>query len=824
MNTIFGILKSGFIAGKPMQIWYGICLGLDGIIYSFINYLFKLFLVLAGANIFTEDTMVDFIRRIYQLIGVIMLFMLSYALLKKIVSPDSKDKESVGKIVLNVVKAIVLLAIVPSIFTYAFKVQDAVLKQNTIGKIIVGNKGVVIDGNNKTPKDMINEGGIVMAQGVFEAFLFPSDGDENTEIADGVTFAKLSEEVSKTGNFQSYKMAAEAVDNGRLTYFWGIALIAGAVIVYMLTSYCISLGFRIIKLAFYEVMAPVCIIASILPSQKEMLNRWIKTTLQVFLETFIRIAILYFVTYLLTVLKGAMSSGAILSNVNGTLKFFAWVAIVLGLVTFMKSAPDLISKLTGIESGNMSLGIRDQLAKGGLFTAGAVAGSLIGGGLRNAVGGVALAHERRKVAHDRMKREIEAAGGDRKGRRKARGKYAWAATKSVVGAMWGLTGSAAAGALSAGIHSDAGEVKDGKTMKEARDKGLKYAAEKHGARVAYNEANGGFFRAKKQRISDFFKSNLATYAGVRDPNVIREKIEQEDQLKKAGDDLQSAAESVVRSAINKNQAMSFGLDLVPGGLDGFYDDFRKKLSDAGRMALDALESSHVGDGSYGDQMAKYNIRRRDDGKIIFDTAADLKRFESFVSSMKLNATDENASGAGEAFDTIFKSYSKAVSNQGLLDKTFSSQLHTLLKAVQDQTFANVEAANKAMNDALKGISNASQRAAWQARWQDAIEAYTTGDDSSRSEQEKAAHNILLSLGDLEVAGTKLRGALARSLGDAAVVDAGWEYKHVTPDKAIRVTDDMFKNMMDNLDISRSELRTILAKLNEAEKNSGDDKK
>ena len=98
---------------------YKVLLGLDAIVYSFIIYVYKLFLILARINLFDANSTYEFVQRIYQVIGVIMIFILSYALLRKIVNPDAKDKESTGKMIFNVVKAIILLAIIPTVFSDA---------------------------------------------------------------------------------------------------------------------------------------------------------------------------------------------------------------------------------------------------------------------------------------------------------------------------------------------------------------------------------------------------------------------------------------------------------------------------------------------------------------------------------------------------------------------------------------------------------------------------------------------------------------------------------------------------------------------------------
>ncbi len=503
MSTMLWFSTNGLsLALSVKEKMYELALSLDGIVYTFINFLFKLFLVLARANIFSNDETYKLVGRIYQLVGVIMLFIFTYAMLRKIVSPDGKDKDSPSKIVFNIVKSIVLLAIVPSLFSYAFQIQEAILKQNTIGKVILGTSG-----NNTgatTPNEVIDKGGITMAQGVFEAFLFPTNGDENTEVMSGVTYKEMEEEVQQSGSFSVYQNSAGAVENGSLTYYWGMCLIGGAVVIYMLISYCISLGFRIVKLAFYEIMAPVCIIASILPSQKEMLSRWVKSTLSVFTEVFIRIAILYFITYVIQVVKNSAAAGQIFpTDLDFKLKALGFAAIIMGLVTFMKSAPDLISKLTGIESGNMSLGIRDQLAKGGFFTAGAIAGGAATGFVRNA-GQI-------KNRFREAKQHYHAANtAPTKGKRIA-GKA------SAIGAGISALGGVLGGAISGGIHGYSKDAKSLGDMKEGATKGAQAAVDAREKRAAKRQRYwadghgmiGGTLGDLKDTVHDYFVDTSA---------------------------------------------------------------------------------------------------------------------------------------------------------------------------------------------------------------------------------------------------------------------------------------------------------------------------
>ena len=458
----------------------------------------------------------------------------------------------------------------------------------------------------------------------------------------------------------------------------------------------------------------------------------------------------------------------------------------------MKSAPDLISKLTGIESGNMSLGIKDQLAKGGFFTAGAAAGALVGGGLRNIVSGGARAASTWKKGKEKYNEAMKNATTDeeKKAARKARNKARLRAVGR--GATLGFSGLA--GAASGVLHSGAGEAKDFKSMKEARDKGIKYAADKHDARGAYNYAHGGLIGGMKGRVIDWKDKNLAKYAGLNDPESARSRLAALDEIQGANDELGSQSENTVRGAMNKNKKITFGLD--DGALTAFYGDFENKLSQAAKNAMSSLN------GESDDMLSKFGLTKDGEGKVALRTAADLKNFEAYVQQKKLEH-DPNAIGLEEAFNTAFKSYSKAVSSQGMLGKKSYDELQARLSAAARGL--NVDGTPLIDTTGLTGDALTEANAKLKLQMDDAKDS-------------------LIALGNITVAGTKLRGAMTRGLGLDAVQDAGVTYDFVEKTKDIDMTSPIFKKMEDTIKIAQAETKVKLAKMNESEKAKGDDKK
>ena len=201
-----------YLSKSIMKAVYGIMLILDGLIYSLIGSLYKIFQVIASAQIFSNDLYLDIAGRIQVVIGVAMLFVLAYALLRAVINPDDLDSKtgiSVKSIVPSFVKTVILIALVPTLFTYAYKAQNIILQGNVIGKIVVGKQDASSfsytdkDGNQVTKnlseediqKAYIELGGTSMAQLAFQTFFYLNDDgvnengkpitDKDTEVTEG---------------------------------------------------------------------------------------------------------------------------------------------------------------------------------------------------------------------------------------------------------------------------------------------------------------------------------------------------------------------------------------------------------------------------------------------------------------------------------------------------------------------------------------------------------------------------------------------------------------------------------------------------------------
>lgn len=186
VGTLFIIeaLKEGFI---------GILLTLDTIIYWLIAGAFKIFMAIAGARLLSSSAYSEIANKIYVIVGVVMLFVLSYAILRGIIDPDKESKgEFSSKMLGRIVTAVIGLAIAPFLFNFMYQIQGKVLEEDVIGKLFfriesndtydlsgsVDVNGTTVSyGSTETnPDEYVKSiGGNITAVNLWQAFFFPAE-------------------------------------------------------------------------------------------------------------------------------------------------------------------------------------------------------------------------------------------------------------------------------------------------------------------------------------------------------------------------------------------------------------------------------------------------------------------------------------------------------------------------------------------------------------------------------------------------------------------------------------------------------------------------
>ena len=389
-----GIFTMNFLGDWINSFFQSVMLWFDSVIYWFAAQCYQLFMKLSMAQIFDNNFYNNFANRIYSILGVFMLFYLAYALLNALVDPEklAKGDKSVSKLASNLVISLVILGLLPSIFEYAYRLQNYILSSNVIGSLVFGTPTIDVSDDNEN--SMIRYGDAISFT-VLNTFL--NSDNYNVRLGDSQkTWFDVKYEILHDGNYGSLTGLAKPIVEGAnvvsgknagqevyIDYKVVISTIAGVYLCYIMLSFTLDLGVRVAKLAFCQLVAPIPVIMRAMPGKKGTFDQWLKLTLSIFFEIFVRVAIMYISIYLINGLVESDMWGSFFSG--GIQGMLALVIIIMGILTFAKQAPKMLSDVLGINSGSIKLGIGEKLKAGGFFAGGAMLGAGVTGIPRNVI-------------------------------------------------------------------------------------------------------------------------------------------------------------------------------------------------------------------------------------------------------------------------------------------------------------------------------------------------------------------------------------------------------------------------------------------------------
>ena len=493
-----------FLVANPVTSWFNnqihrFLLWLDQSVYWFAAQCYQLFMKLSTAQIFTDDFFSSFAKRIYAILGVFMLFYLVYALLNAIVDPDKlTNDKGAGKIAVNLIISLTLLGLLPNIFDLAYRMQNFVLSSNLLGAVILGSDVVDVSDSEsvKENNESLIRFGDYASFTVLNSFLNPEN--VNPTLDNGYNWYGVKKEILEEGKWKNLPLLSDAVSNGAsisgenvvLTYRPLVSTAAGIFLIYILLSFTLDLGVRVVKFAFYQLLAPIPIVLRIIPSKKGTFDKWLKQTLSVYFEVFVRVGLMYIAIYFIN----AITTNNTLMEMwtESTSGKLALAIIIIGVFAFAKQAPKIISDVLGIDTGGLKLGIGDKLKAGGFFGAGAVLGAGATGLVRNGIHGAGNVFNSGRLAANSFR------NGEFKNGFKNVG-------KAVFGVGAGI-GSTIAGATS-GMYNAYGSAKKAgsfKDMTKAAGEGAKKSFDNRVKRANYIATNNGILGSAKAKAIDTF--------------------------------------------------------------------------------------------------------------------------------------------------------------------------------------------------------------------------------------------------------------------------------------------------------------------------------
>lgn len=387
-------------------------LSLCDIIYKLIVYFANIFFKLGSAEIFTNDTIKEIYERVGLILGLFMVFNVIFSLIQYVLDPDKMLDKQKGmvNIVKKMIVVVVLLGVTPSLFRFAFELQEEIIDSNIIPRVITGKD--IDTGNFGSDVAWTTFSSFFKFDDRVSSYTNPTDPDEGC-------FALVT-----TGNDGPSRLETDFIRNNSLRYAYNcvtnrvpidetndnykvepsfytidfaghglVAVIAGVIILWIIIMYTIQVGIRVIQLAYLQLIAPIPIISYLIPKGEDTLNKWVKQCVNTYLDFFMRVAIIYFAIFAIEFLIGHDNQDFLNSvgNPEGFDLALITVIMIIALLLFAKKAPDLIKdlfpKLGG--AGKFSFGLNPKKGLNNTLAAGFIGGAVgaVGTGASNAIHG-----------------------------------------------------------------------------------------------------------------------------------------------------------------------------------------------------------------------------------------------------------------------------------------------------------------------------------------------------------------------------------------------------------------------------------------------------
>lgn len=385
-------------------------------IYSLISILFEVFYNLANIRILNAGYEVNGIwhdapitviyKRVTLLLGIIMVFYVTFQFIKYVLEPDTfSDKEKGGeKLVFKLIIVVVLMGTVPTIFDKAYDVQRLILNSHLIDKVLIGNANSNVESFGRN-----------LSANVFSLFYYQDVSvSEGLICEDNLTCQEIVKMnlggITRAGSMPVITTGlGKKVSDGRYAIHFDawFAMGVGLFLCYILVLYVIDVGVRVAQLTYLQIIAPIPIIAYLSPKKEGMFQKWVKQCVITFLDLFIRLFIICFMLLVISNISISSIGESINANVDETTKTWVYIALILGLLLFAQKAPKLIQELfpnMGAAMGNFGLKPGDRMP------ALAAKAAAMGLGGASALARKTIGRTANAIKHNR--REKKAAGVD----------------------------------------------------------------------------------------------------------------------------------------------------------------------------------------------------------------------------------------------------------------------------------------------------------------------------------------------------------------------------------------------------------------------------
>lgn len=351
-------------------IWAGIrslMYQVNELIYTIIIRLYNMFEAIAKAQLLNDTAIEQIAQRVGVILGIVMLFKVIFSFITYLIDPDKMEDKEAGavSIIKKVLIVIVLLGSSNYIFNLTWKFQNYIIENKVIYKLIIPSD---------TELNTEDFGAVLAARTFMMFYDLEDEFKEMGNATDCETYnAFLINDIITNRNFGYGQFCLNAVDTITTTdgesvqyfimnYNFVLQTLVGLILVYLLVSYVIQVGVRVIQLTVLQIISPMAIISYLSPKKDNMFSKWKNIYISTYIDVFLRLAVIYLVVYLSAILLDSVvettEEGLVFWNSVGTTEDKGWIttAMILALLMFAKKAPDLLKELFPAGASKLGLG------------------------------------------------------------------------------------------------------------------------------------------------------------------------------------------------------------------------------------------------------------------------------------------------------------------------------------------------------------------------------------------------------------------------------------------------------------------------------------
>ncbi|NLC48134.1 MAG: hypothetical protein GX758_02070 [Tenericutes bacterium] len=389
MSFITSLILVSSVVSWLLAPFMFIFLALDGIVYSLVAYSYNLFMLMSQLNFDVIYSWVGpLVDRVKAIIIVVIMFKLGISFIQYLVNPEKLEDKSIGgpKLVTNLFIVAGLLVSYTLIFSLLNEVTLLIIGppegyEFTVLKDFAGVEAVEEGDNGLLSRFIFGADSTVDIDNfgrylsIMTLQLFLHDINETTYRASMVYSDIMN---SSDSDFDMMKITGLSADiTQSVAYKWPLlSTVMGLYLVYSIVKIAIEVGVRMFKLIILQILAPIAIISIIDGGMKSKVwSNFIDTLWKTFLDVFIRVGSMFFVTAFIGKFYSSMSELLNTENLNSD-GITAMLILVLIIVAGYRLAQLLPAWIDSIFGSKLS----ENNKKGFGNFLGAVGGGLIGAG------------------------------------------------------------------------------------------------------------------------------------------------------------------------------------------------------------------------------------------------------------------------------------------------------------------------------------------------------------------------------------------------------------------------------------------------------------